>query len=630
MQYNLSYSFVGFIFLLVLALYYSITRKFPNRASQCFKFLIILSTISVGLDFTAAYTINVSYKIPVNINYLLNTIFFLCYWSLAIVFQRYLLIITKQEKNFKALKNISSYVFYPVIMLIVASSPFSKLIFYFDSNKIYQHGALYIPCAIINLSIVFSGVFIVLIRNQKITKVQRYIIPLYSLLLILSNTIQLITPQILLNGTILALAIYVMFLTLQNPNEYRDRLSQKYTRVALIEYLYELVAKNIPFQFISIDIAGTDKFNKVFGENIGNAVIISVANRISEKIKTGLIFRIEGDSFVIINKEKKEYEKNIEIIKNSFPFTIEENGLSLTINIHLSYSEPLFGFKSEDEAFSVIKECSLVAKKSNNNLINKTSIERFNRQKKIQNALRNAITGDGIEVYLQPIFDVNKNSFTVAEALCRINDKELGIIMPNEFIPLAEKEGLIAKIDEIMFDKICFLISRSIFPQKIEQISVNLSAMDCLNRNLTDSTISIIKKYGVPANKLILEITETMATIDPAVKHTMEKLSKAGIVFSMDDFGTGYANLDSLINLPFGIVKIDRQVTKMISNSRYNIIIRGLLNTLNKLDFTSVIEGVETKEQKDRAVEMGCDFIQGYYFSKPLPIRDFVEFINNN
>ena len=630
MQYDLSLNILGYIFLLVLSVFYLKSRIFPNRANYWFKTIIYAANITILLDILTAYTINNSATFPLALNYILNTLSFIFYGSLAFIFQRYLLVVTKTEKSHKLLINISEHYIYPIILALVLTTAFTKQVFYFDSNRIYHHGPLYIYCVIALLVVIVSGVIVVLFKNDKITKVQKFVIPLYSFLIIISSFVQAVFPQLWINDTILALAIYIMFLTLQNPNEYRDRVSNKYSRFALIEHLYKLVTENKPFQFISIDIAGTDRYNKIFGENVGNSIILAVAEKISDNINAGLVFKLGGDSFLVITEKIKNHNKNLELLKDAFPFVFEINGMDIEINVHLSYSAPLLGFQNEDEAFSIIKESTKIAKQNGNILINNNTIEKLKRKNQVENAVKQAANGIGLTVYIQPVYNTKKEKFTFAEALCRIQDPKLGLLAPDEFIPIAEKTGLISKIDTQMFEKVCEYLSGTDVPSYFEKISVNLSVIDCMNPHLADTVITAAQHYNISPSKLVLEITETMATIAPQLHQTVKKLQKFGIAIAMDDFGTGYANMDSLLSLPFEFVKIDHSVLNMLYDSSYSVILQGFLDILDKLQLISIVEGVETEQQLNKILAMHCHYIQGYYFAKPMPLSQFTEFLNSH
>lgn len=629
MVYDLSYNVVGFIFLLILTLYFLIIPIFPNRSNKWFKIILIFSTISLGLDILTGYTINNASSISLKLNYFLNILFFCFYWSIAFIFNRYALIITKQESKYKKLSNIIFISYFILMQIIIISSPIFHTVFYFDNQNIYKHGFLYIPLALINISLVLSAGFYVIIKRKKIKKIQAIIIPSYTLLIISANILQVFYPTLFINGSALALATFIMFLTLQNPNSYFDQLTKTFNRESLQEYLYKLILKDTPFQVIVIDIEKTNIINKSFGEEIGSNVISSVAKKILDGSKKKNVFRIEGDTFLIITKSEKEQTKIIERLQIVFPFIYSYKNFKFSVKTHINYSKTLYGFENTNEAIAIIKECSIQTKKSSSRIFNLTSIERIKRVRKIERVLNKAIKNKSICVYLQPIVSSKTNIIEKAEALTRIKDDELGLIMPSEFIHIAERDGSISEIAPIVIEKLCEYLNSVKLPSTFKQISVNLSVINCLDPFFANNVLEILNKHNINPNFFIFEVTETMASVAPQLKETMKILQKEGITFAMDDFGTGYANLDSVLHLPFNTIKIDRQLLILSNDIRYKVLLKGILKILNQLNLESIIEGVETKNQANLIKDIGGTYQQGFFYAKPMNLKDFYNFLYN-
>ena len=237
------------------------------------------------------------------------------------------------------------------------------------------------------------------------------------------------------------------------------------------------------------------------------------------------------------------------------------------------------------------------------------------------------------EMYLESIYVLSQKGGNVREQLVRLFDDELGFISPEEFIPIAEQNGLIISIGEAVFDYVCeFLKDKT--PEKlgIEYIEVNLSIMQCMERDLPERLLKIIKNHGVDTRLINFEITETAAISNPEIMlNNMSELIKAGAAFSLDDYGSGFANINYLYSLPINIVKIDKKfIWNAMKNESTMTILRHAFQMIHEMGLYSVAEGVETEEMANKLKELGCDYFQGFLYSRPIPTDEFMNFIKSN
>lgn len=208
----------------------------------------------------------------------------------------------------------------------------------------------------------------------------------------------------------------------------------------------------------------------------------------------------------------------------------------------------------------------------------------------------------------------------------RLNDKRLGFIPPDEFIPIAEKNGTIIPIGMLVFRNVCeFISAANLQSRGIHFIEVNLSVAQCMQKMLAEQLLEVLEEYQLPTSCINLEITETAAAYSTEnLAANMNKLAGTGIHFSLDDYGTGYSSMSSMLELPFDLVKIDKEIISSLDNERAIIAMNSTISMLKQLRLGIVAEGVETEEQVRFLTEMGCDYLQGYYFSKPVPAEIFL------
>ena len=223
----------------------------------------------------------------------------------------------------------------------------------------------------------------------------------------------------------------------------------------------------------------------------------------------------------------------------------------------------------------------------------------------------------------QPIYDVKAKCFNHFEALIRLANEELGYVGPSEFIPIAENFGLANDIDYFVLNETCAFLQRN--PQ-IESLEVNISCAEFFN-NPSERFIKIINKYDIDPSRIILEITETIAVKYPSkTKEFMTDLSKYGVKFAMDDFGSGYSNIARFITLPFSVAKLDKSLLGKSQN--VEIFFEAAISLFKNLGIPIVVEGVESDAQLEISIQKKIDYVQGYYFSRPLKEKELIEFLN--
>lgn len=243
--------------------------------------------------------------------------------------------------------------------------------------------------------------------------------------------------------------------------------------------------------------------------------------------------------------------------------------------------------------------------------------------------IQQAMDDDRVEVFYQPIYGVQEKRFVAAEALVRIKNTDGSLLSPARFIPVAEANGSIKRLGEIVFAKTCdFLHRYDIVQMGMRCIDVNLSVEQCEQEHLAERYIQIMKEYGTDPSQINLEITETASikTRKNMLKN-MEKLIAYGVEFSLDDFGNGESNLNYIVDMPVKIVKFDYDMTQAyFQNNKARSVMNAAKEMIHDIGLKIVSEGVETKEQAE-VLSSSIDFLQGYYFAKPMPEHEFLAFI---
>ena len=250
----------------------------------------------------------------------------------------------------------------------------------------------------------------------------------------------------------------------------------------------------------------------------------------------------------------------------------------------------------------------------------------------MEEILSRAISEDEFEMYYQPIYDNRRRCFGSAEALLRLKDSRYGMIPPGIFIPYAEASGLIIAIGELVLEKVFrFICEQDIAALGLSYIEINLSVAQVLQSDLPQLVARLQERYHIRPSQVNFEITETLYdNISDVMDRNVHTLKDMGYGFSLDDYGVGYSNIQRMCKLPLDIIKIDKSLVDDMFSEDGRVIIRNTVRMMQGIHKELVVEGVETIEEIEALSEMSCDYIQGFFYSKPLPADEFVRFLQTN
>lgn len=410
----------------------------------------------------------------------------------------------------------------------------------------------------------------------------------------------------------------------------KDPVTGLYNNAAFSTRVADIFEKYPEKQFdvIVMDIEHFKLFNNYYGFQEGDHLLRYIADKLIELLfdKTSLCAREYADLFLIVCERKGDYFQDI--YKG---LTREMEAYPSDIKIHLKFGI----YQAEDYTMGITGMCdrAICALKRGKGIYAKDVVYYDNDiedelfwEQQITDDMEAALENGEFQVYLQPKYDIFSEKMAGAEALVRWMHPKKGIIPPNRFIPIFEKNGFITELDLYVWDKTCELISEWIKEEnKYVPVSVNVSRKDIYKENLPEIFLELLKKYNLKQKYLHLEITESAYTENPdQLVKVVNELKDAGFTIEMDDFGSGYSSLNMLAKLPIDILKLDMKIIQSYGekNSSRSIInfIMGLAKWMN---LYVVAEGVETKEQLELLKSMDCNYAQGYYFAKPMPDKDF-------
>ncbi|GGQ28617.1 diguanylate cyclase [Shewanella litoralis] len=412
-----------------------------------------------------------------------------------------------------------------------------------------------------------------------------------------------------------------------------DLLTGLPNRSSLQVTLSNLVKKDIHHTLMVLDLDNFKRINDSLGHQIGDDLLIGVAERIKLAIPghAGL-YRLGGDEFALLIDQHPDIgscaaiaTQVINCLKPAFNLNNESLVLGISIGIVL-YPE------DEQNEQALLRKADIAmyhAKSAGGNryqFYSESLNQNALRQLEIENLIREALKDDLFEVYYQPKIDVKKDRLTGMEALVRLNHPTLGLIGPNEFIPLAEENGLIVEIGDVVLRKACFAAQKWLESGLFSgRVAVNLSSKQFALIDLQQRIESILRLTKLPAKHLELEITEGTVIKNPeqAIK-VMQQLAKMGVSLALDDFGTGYSSLSYLKRFPINCLKIDKTFVDDIDKSDRDLkMVDSIITIAHNMGLTVVGEGVEQTAQLNILKALNCEEIQGYIYSKPITETDF-------
>lgn len=538
---------------------------------------------------------------------------------------------------------VALFLLYIVASVVVVSCAGSNRLISIGEQKIPVNAFAGVLAAVSNICIIFIVVYYRKFGFYTALTVLLLQLPLIIISIVVKHTTSMI-PGIFTNFLTI-IAIVILFLNNERSRKYQEKIRDQAVtdgltdlpnRFACSQLISSLIRRGDEFVVVSVDLNNFKSINDTMGHEVGNKVLIEIASRWKSIADMGMsgtldfIARIAGDEFLLIIRNYRSDEDVMNTIKQyeaalSRRLTVDE--CDLYISASFGYAKFPDDAKNSDSLFSYADAAMSEVKRlgSGNHIMRFTpDLLRMERTLEIERKLRDALENDTIYFNLQPQYSVD-HKLRGFEALARMKDDDGNNISPGEFIPVAEKVGLIDKVDGVVMKK-----SAAFFGELLKRsgaditLSVNVSVKHMMKNDFLDELKDIIRTEDIPASKLEVEITESIM-IDSAQKaiHCIEELKAMGMKIAIDDFGTGYSSLSYLNNFPADLLKIDKSfVDKMNMNDSSKQYVAAIISIGHIMGLDVIAEGVEEEEQLASLKDIGCDYIQGFIWGRPLPMNE--------
>lgn len=562
----------------------------------------------------------------------------LFYISLVGVLQSFFIFVDfkcRKERRYTKLELFSRVI---PFVLTGALLKFGDVEYYIDGNIRYSQGSMVYGIFVIAAIFMVTYFMLIYYNRKTLRRREKMAFIFIFASVIVFTSIQLCVPSLLLTSlsvVIMALNVYIAF---ENPRELVDfEIEEALNNAAFTTMINEYIARNEKFYIVSLTMRNSQMIIETNGYQTMVNYMRDVAVYMRKCAGTSLVFHPKKDWMTVVFSDKKKFDKFIENHKNFLmQEKIDEHGTS---KYFISVLEcPKYANKTDEigKIFDYIDRNKYEIKETFI-VIDDNILEEKNKVAKIEAIVQDAIVNDGFDVYYQPIYSNSKKSFVSSEALVRLKDTTtVGFVSPEIFIPISEQNGMIHELGNVVFRKVCHFASENkLQDYGVHYIEVNLSGAQFMDDRLNEMLSECVKEHGILPEFINLEITET-ASIEAAsmLEYNIHRLKENNFKFSMDDFGTGYSNLAKIAQSSFDMIKLDKSLIWPCFNpeteKEARIILESSVDMILKLGKDIVAEGVETKAQVDYLTELGVEYLQGYYFSKPIPEDQYLEFLKNN
>ena len=630
---NLSFDGVALFFMVLIFIWYYNEKRIPIKSHRAFLIFMATCFAAAGLEILATQMARNMDEVGYSAFYNVLTLQTLAINLVPVTFSYYMLLLAHVDVNRHKLLHIFFRLCIAVNVIIALANPKLHWAFSFE-HGMYKVGYAGLVLYAIDVIMILICVITMILGKQKFMFLR--MIPMaFTFISAIAACVAQIFFYIPLINLMLAAICLTLYHYQQNSGKVIDAVTGQFNRRFMGEYLQNKYLDNKEFALLVIAMDDFKFVNKTYGVENGDHLLYQVGHFLERLKASKTVFRFGSDQFcVVIDKNIKIITEIAEQIQDRFhhPWYSEDQS-AIMMSASICCMECPRDAETYGELIEVIDYSMSMAKKTRKGLItytNEIDLDKIKLDKSIEKAVKLAIDRDELLVYYQPIFSVTKGVYNSAEALVRLHDEELGWISPEDFIPIAEKNGLIVEMGELILEKVCrFIRDFKISETTVEYIEVNISPVQMVQHNFADRVKDILEKYDVKPNQINIEITET-ATMNAAstVSENINSLVDYGITFSLDDYGSGNANIDYINRMPFKIIKIDKYIIwDSFKNSKAGITLEYTIGMLNALELFIVAEGVETEEMKSQLAEFGCHYMQGWLYSKAVPDTEFMELL---
>ncbi len=514
--------------------------------------------------------------------------------------------------------------------ILVISNPLTYISWHFDEFREFHRGigelGVYLAAAFYYI----MTIVLILFSWRTLSKKRKTVLLWCFGTVLLGILIQLFVKTLRVEVLFETIGVTGILMCIENEDDRTNAVIGTYNRQALSMDLEAAFANYKQLYFDVVRVTNSDIISRLTGSGNADLIYAQIAAYLKTVVPEYSVYAANPGVFVLVLYHKNEDEVNeiVSTIEHRFADTWDSGEISVPISIVQMIGNLPNHITSISEAFYMMDAPLPV--ELDKNVLKDDDLDYLLRRVAVEGAVSRGLEEGSFEVYYQPTYHIDE-TLHGAEALLRMHDSVLGDVYPDEFIPAAESMGMIDKIDEYVLKEVCDFVKTGIPKQNgMDSINVNLSVIQCMKTGFVERVLEIVDGAGVKRSFINFEITESVAATDyKLLKDVVKKLKSLGFMFSMDDYGTGYSNINSAFSLNFDVVKIDKSILWEAEKSRMgSVVLENSIRMMKEMDKEILVEGVETEKQVKLLKELKVDYLQGFYYSRPVPKDDFIELIS--
>ena len=628
------------LFLMILLI--CISRKMTRgNANQLFILVVMVSLLSAAAD--------LGMEIPNTMLPMSRTEYIVCtvstYLYLALrnannaVLLIFLLALTRTAALMR--KRWVRFAFclpYAVILILLAQNPFTHNVFTVTAETGYARGPLMM--VIYGAALVYGlGGLIYCVYCRRYLPRNKWVALLCCYILAhLAVVIQFFRPELLVEMYFTALGELLIMLSIMRPEERMDSEVGMLSWASYQSDLRNVLLSGEHVRIIVIRLLNCLEIRNYLGDHNYNRYLSEVAKGIramrwNHPRHIELYFERPGTIYIIGDEDETVTGDFVERLQSDTGDQVRRYAdLGVRFEPRVCVIRCPEDLQKAEDIISLGHKFHKIDSRKQQNVSHAGELvqsQTFAIEAHIEEIFDRAIKNGNLEMVYQPIYDVRSGSFPSAEALARIFDPEYGMVSPAIFIPAAETEGFIIPIGDAVLDQVFrFLSEHDPDSLGLSRVEINLSVAQCMERSLPEKMRALQQKYGIDPSRVVLEITETtFENISEVVLENVTELIRMGYTFALDDYGIGYSSIQRVMHLPLELIKIDKSMLDEVYSTNGRKILESTVRMMQSIGKQIVVEGAETCDEAEILKSMNCDYIQGFYYSRPLPAGEFIHFL---
>ena len=625
-MWDYSFMFPSILVLFILLVFFFSRPRLPIRMNRTFLAILLLELTIMVIDIISS-EMDANYRQYARaVLYLMNALYFVLYIGRTYLFFRFTTDALGLDRREHPI--LHALLALPMLVgeILSLSSFASGAVFRIDETG-YHSGPCYNVLYICFLFYILASLVLLSVYRQRLNPYQLVSSFAFNLMLLAGNIMRILFPRLLVMNTFCLAAVLTIYLAFQNPDLYLSDRGDAFNMRGLRALLSEYYSRS-DYCILGFSILNYNQERSILGGRQTDQCLKQISQHLINTYPRFLPFYLRSGRFALIGPASAQWREIIDAINARFQNAWTVNNTAVYLNVSIMLLNPNTRLDSADRIVNNLTIAFEAAGRpdssSGDDPLGMQTMQQLDAQVDILRSIENALEQDRVEVFLQPVFDSQTRRIVAAEALARIRDATGGIISPALFIPIAEKTGYINRLGEAVFEKTCaFIRENSLASLGLSWINVNLSPIQCMQGNLCDRFSAILEKYGVSAEQIHLEVTEQSIADFALLENQINRLRNRGFQFVLDDYGSGYSNLTRVKRYPFVNVKLDMEVVWDYFRDR-DPLIPTIVQGFRQTGFSITAEGIETEEMADALTAIGCEFLQGYLFDKPLEMAAFV------